>query len=186
MKTRTMLLSAVLLAAAVGCNQNPSQPADSGKPDAPGATPGPGDQSKLDAHVLPAKPAKPISVRDALKSKEGEKVVVSGQVPPVNVKPYNAALAAFVMLAPEDLALEHVKEEMECEDAATCPKCKKLLEQYAVQVEVIDASGAPVGASLEGFRGLKPGSTITVEGEVKRYGKDNKLVRIVATKFYPG
>ena len=34
--------------------------------------------------------------------------------------------------------------------------------------------------------GLKPGSTITVEGEVKREGKDKKLVRIVATKFYPG
>ena len=184
MKTR-MLVAAVLFVAVVGCNQNPSQPADSGKPDAPGAT-NPGDQSKLDAHVLPAKPAKTISVRDALASKDGEKIVVTGIVPPVNVKPYNTAVAAFVMLAPEDMALEHVKEEMECEDAATCPKCKKILEQYAVQVEVVDATGAPVGASLENFRGLKPGSTITVEGEVKRYGKDKQLVRIVATKFYPG
>ena len=29
-------------------------------------------------------------------------------------------------------------------------------------------------------------STITVEGTVRKLGKDNKLVRIVATKFYPG
>jgi hypothetical protein len=185
MKTRSMLFSVVLFAAVVGCNA--SQPVAEGpKPDAPGATPNPAEQAKLDAHVLAAKPANAISVRDALKGKEGEKVVVTGQVPPSNVKPYNGALAAFVMLAPEDLALEHIKEEMECEDAATCPKCKKILEQYAVQVEVVDASGVPVGASLEGFRGLKPGSTITVEGEVKRYGKDKQLVRIVATKFYPG
>ena len=35
MKTRTMLLTAVLFATAIGCNQNPSQPADSGKPGAP-------------------------------------------------------------------------------------------------------------------------------------------------------
>ena len=32
----------------------------------------------------------------------------------------------------------------------------------------------------------KPGSTITVEGEVKRDGKDKKAIRIVAKKFYPG
>lgn len=185
MKTRTMLLCAVLFAALVGCGQ--SQPVAEGpKPDAPAGTANPAEQAKLDSHVLPAKPAKTISVRDALAAKEGEKVVVTGQVPPANVKPYNSAFAAFVMLAPEDLALEHIKEELSCDDAATCPKCKKLLDQHAIRVEVVDTTGAPVAASLEGFRGLKPGSTITVEGEVKRDGKDKKLVRIVATKFYPG
>ena len=186
MKTRPMLLSAVLFAAVAGCNSG--QPAaDAPKPDTPGPTPArPGDGSKLDPLVLAAKPANAISVRDALTRKEGEKVVVTGQVPPANVKPYNAALAAFVMLAPEDLAKDEVKEEMECEDAATCPRCKKLLDQYAVRVEVVDATGAPVAATLEGFRGLKPGSTITVEGEVRREGKDKKLVRVVATRFYPG
>ena len=60
------------------------------------------------------------------------------------------------------------------------------LFQYAVQVELVDQSGTPVPASVEGFRGLKPGSTITVEGKVVRFGKDNKQVRIVARKFYPG
>ena len=74
-----VLLTAVLFAAVVGCNA--SQPgAEAPKPDAPGATPNPGEQAKLDAHVLPAKPANAISVRDALKGKEGEKVVVTGQV----------------------------------------------------------------------------------------------------------
>lgn len=51
---------------------------------------------------------------------------------------------------------------------------------------MVDQSGAPLPASLEGYRGLKPGSTITVEGTVQKYGKDKKLVRIAATKFYPG
>jgi hypothetical protein len=185
MKTRTLLTIAVLCAAAVGCNQ--SQPvADGANPDVPVAANSPTDQAKLESHVLAAKPANAISVRSALKSKEGEKVVVSGVTPPANVKPYNAAVAAFVLLAPEDMELDHVKEEFSCEDAATCPRCKKLLDEVAVRVEVVDASGAPVAATLEGFRGLKPGSAVTVEGEVKRDGKDKKLVRIVATKFFPG
>lgn len=179
---RFVLFAALL--AAVGCSQTGPQ-GDAGK-GTPSPAPNPGDANKLDALVLAEKPANAISVREALTRKEGEKVVVTGQVPTEKVKPYNAAVAAFVMLAPEDMAKEEVKEEFDCDDAATCPRCKKLLDQLAVRVEVVDASGAPVAASLEGFRGLKPGSTITVEGEVKREGKDKKLVRIVATKFYPG
>ena len=33
---------------------------------------------------------------------------------------------------------------------------------------------------------MKGGSTLTVEGTVQKFGKDKKLVRIAATKFYPG
>ena len=40
--------------------------------------------------------------------------------------------------------------------------------------------------SLEGYRNLKPGSTLTVEGTVQKYGKDKALVRILATKLFPG
>ena len=112
---------------------------------------------------------------------------MTGRMPPENVKPFNAAVAAFVLMAPEDLEQEDIKEEFECDDAATCPACKKILDKH----------GGPGRAGgrvrrrrcrrrSKGFRGLKPGSTITVEGEVKRDGKDKKLVRISATKFYPG
>jgi hypothetical protein len=55
-----------------------------------------------------------------------------------------------------------------------------------VRVEVVDQSGSPLPASLEGFHGLKGGSTLTVEGTVQRFGKDKTLVRIAATRFYPG
>jgi hypothetical protein len=182
--TRLMPFVTVMLAAVVGCSQAPPV-ADTGGKEQP-AQAGAGDQAQLDAYVLADKPASPISVRDARARKEGEKVVVTGRVPPEKVKPYNAALATFVMLAPEDMDRPEVKEEFECDDAATCPTCKKLLDDLGVQVELVDQSGGPVGASLEGYRGLKPGSVITVEGEVKRYGKDKKLVRIVATRFYPG
>ena len=54
-----------------------------------------------------------------------------------------------------------------------------------MRVEVVDQSGSPLPVTLEGFRGLKPGSTLTVEGTVQKFGKDKKLVRIAATKFYP-
>src|SRR6266545_1891350 len=168
MKTRTVLLGAVMFATALGCNSG--QPAaDGSKPDAPGQTPAQvGNGSKFDPLVMGAKPASPITVREALTRKEGEKVVVTGQVPTEKVKPYNVAVAAFVMLAHEDMAREEIREEFECDDAATCPACKKVLDTYGVRVELVDSSGAPVAASLEGYRGLKPGSTITVEGEIKR------------------
>jgi hypothetical protein len=181
--TRLMLLGVLL--AAVGCSQGqPVADADR-KPD-PQPAAGGGDQAQLDPLVLAEKPGTAISVREALTRQEGETVVVTGQTPTEKVKPFNAAVAAFVMLAPEDMDRPEVKEEFECEDAATCPTCKQLLEKYGVQVELVGPDGALVPASVEGYRGLKPGSTVTVEGEVRRYGKDKKLVRIVAKKFYPG
>jgi hypothetical protein len=180
MATKRTILTALLVAAVVGCSQQPS----AGPAPAPAATAA--DHGKLDAAVLADKPTGAISVKEAMTRKDGEKVVVTGQVPPEKVKPYNSAVASFVMLSPEDMSKEEVKDEFDCPDAATCPSCRKLLDELAVQVEVVDGSGAPVPASLEGYRGLKPGSTVTVQGEVRRYGKDKKLVRIVATKFYPG
>jgi hypothetical protein len=91
-----------------------------------------------------------------------------------------------MLMAPEDLDTPAIKEELSCEDAATCPACKQVFDAHAIRVELVDAAGAVVPVSLEGFRGLKPGDTLTVEGEVKRDGKDKKVVRLVAKRFYPG
>jgi hypothetical protein len=171
---RTKLLGlGVVLSALVGCG-------DTAPPPQP-------DQTELfEPLVMAEKPAATLSVREAKEKPDGETVVVTGLTPTELVKPFNPGLATFVILAPEDMAREEVKEEFECEDAAVCPTCKKLLDQYGVRVELVDKSGAVVPASLEGFRGLKPGGPITVEGVVKRDGKDNKAVRILATRFYPG
>jgi hypothetical protein len=140
----------------------------------------------LESMVMSQKPDKVLSVRDVLTKKDGDTVIVSGRTPPENVKPFNTAVAAVLLMAPEDLDTPDIKEELSCEDAATCPSCKQVLDAHAIRVELVDAAGAVVPASLEGFRGLKPGSTVTVEGEVKRDGKDKKTVRIVARKLYPG
>lgn len=160
-----------------------------GKPVAQGPPPVDREASPADTLeplVMSQKPAKVASVRDVLTMKDGEKVVVSGRTPTDKVKPFNKAVAAFLLMAPEDMDRAEVKEEFECDDAETCPACKQLLDKYAVRVELVDGNGAVVPASLEGFRGLKPGGTVTVEGEVKRDGKDQKTVRIVARRFYPG
>lgn len=69
--------------------------------------------------LLAQKPATVISVTEAMQRKAGEMVVVSGRLPPEKVKPFNTALAAFVMLAPESLDREDVKDEFDCDDAAT-------------------------------------------------------------------
>jgi hypothetical protein len=180
---RYAILTALLLGAGVGCN---NQTPVAGDNETPKPAPAVADTKALDPYVMAEKPAQVISIRDAMTKSDGEKVVVTGQTPPVNVKPYNAAVAAFILMAPEDLNREDVKEELSCEEAATCPMCKKLLDKYGVQVEIVDKSGAPLATTVEGFRGLKPGSAITVEGTVQRHGKDKKLVKIVATKFYPG
>ena len=175
------ILVLVLAAGLVGCADSRTPPAM-----APQANTVDSQANMLDPLVLAQKPDNAISVREALKRKEGETVVVTGRTPPGNVKPFNSGVAAFVLMAPEDLAQEDIKEELECEDAATCPSCKKLLDQFAVRVELVDEAGAVLPMSAEGFRGLKVGDPITVEGEVKRDGKDKKTVRIVARKLYPG
>jgi hypothetical protein len=106
---RKRLLSTVLLVAAVGCADKP--PASSSS-----ATP---DSSPLDSVVLAAKPEKAISVRDALALKDGEKVVLTGRIPGEKVKPFNDAVAAVILMSPEDLDKEEIKEELDCDDAAT-------------------------------------------------------------------
>ena len=112
---RFVILGTLLLAGVTGCSQKPA--ADGGKQDPP--APNPTDTAKLDAAVMAEKPANAISVRDALTRKEGEKVVVTGRVPGGNLKPFNAAVAAVVLMAPEDLDREDIKSEFDCDDAAT-------------------------------------------------------------------
>jgi hypothetical protein len=50
---------------------------------------------------------------------------------------------------------------------------------------VVDQSGAIIQESLEGYKNLKPGSTVTVQGKIVRDGKDKKLVKIIATGLRP-
>ncbi|MFT3879689.1 MAG: hypothetical protein QM703_08515 [Gemmatales bacterium] len=176
-----------LLLVATGCSEAPQAKRDPAKPTNTSQAATDGAQTELFKPALMAqKPAAVISVAEALQRKAGEIVIVSGKLPPDNVKPFNAALATFIMLSPEALAREEIKDELACEDAATCPSCRKVLDAHGVRVELVDQSGAIIQTTLEGFKDLKPGSIITVEGEIKREGKDNKLVRIVAKRFYPG
>lgn len=109
---RSMILGAMLLAGLAGCTQPKT-----GEP-AP-QVPDPADAAKLDAAALPEKPANAISVKEALTRNEGEKVVVTGRVPGGKLKPFNAAVAAVVLMAPEDLDREEIKSEFDCDDAAT-------------------------------------------------------------------
>jgi hypothetical protein len=69
--------------------------------------------------VMDKKPGKAMTVWEVFDRKEGETVVVSGRVPPEKVKPFNDAVAAFILMAPEDLDREDIKEEFDCDDAAT-------------------------------------------------------------------
>ena len=175
-----------LLLAFIGCSESTKASKEAVKETAAsdGAS-GSSQVALLKPTMMAMKPTTAISVTEAMQRKTGETVVVAGMLPPENVKPFNTAFAAFVMLSPEALAREEVKDELACEDAATCPSCRKLLDSLGVRVELVDKSGAVIPTTLEGFSNLKPGSTITVEGEIKRDGKDNKLVRIVANRFYP-
>lgn len=172
---------------AAGCSEAPQAKRETAQPSgSSGAGPAGAQIELLKPTLMAQKPAAVISVTEALQRKAGETVVVTGKLPPENVKPFNAALAAFIMLAPETLAREEIRDELACDDAATCPSCRKVLDAHGVRVELVDQSGAVIPTTLEGYQDLKPGSIVTVEGEIKRDGKDNKLVRIVAKRFYPG
>lgn len=111
---RLILLGALL--GAGGCTQQ-KPTADGGKQAPPALSPT--DAARLEAAVMAEKPANALSVRDALARNEGEKVVVTGRVPGGNLKPFNAAVAAVILMAPEDLDREDIKSEFDCDDAAT-------------------------------------------------------------------
>jgi hypothetical protein len=181
----TRLTAAVALLAAIGCGDchngqshktQKATPADTVilKPEL------------LQPLLLAAKPEKTLSVPEVTAKPADEKVIVSGVSPPEGVRPFNSALATFVILSPEDAARPEVQTEFSCPEAATCPRCRKVLEKYAVRVELVDAQGQVLPTTVEGFSGIKPGSPLTIEGVVKREGKDKNLVRIVATRFFPG
>lgn len=142
--------------------------------------------SLLEPLLLPQPPSDIISIKEAKGRKDGEKVTVRGKLPPDNLKTTNPGLAAFEMLAPEDFNRPDVKEEFECDDAPTCPKCRKMMDDLGVRVELVGKDGKVIPSTVQGFRNLGGGSLVTVEGVIKREGKDGKIVRIVAQRFYPG
>lgn len=107
---------------------------------------------------------------------------VVGIVPPGNVGPFNPAVASIILMDPADLAKDEVKTEFECDDAATCPKCRKLLNSLALYVELVDAKGQVIPTTMEGFSGLKPGSRVAFSGTLKR-GDKNGPIRLIATRF---
>ena len=130
---KRQILLGTLLLAAIGCG---SQPTSTNNDKAP-PTPAVSDAKQLDSVVFPEKPANAVSVRDVLTKKDGEKVVMTGKTLPANAKPYNSAVAAFMLMAPEDMERDEVKEEFSEEDPRACPACQKLLAQYGVEVEIV-------------------------------------------------
>ena len=116
---RWFYLSLVLLIP-IGCSEAPKANREPAKQSGSTEETSAASQAALLKPLLMAqKPATAISVTEALQRKAGEIVVVTGRLPPEKVKPFNTALAAFVMLAPETLDREDVKDEFDCDDAAT-------------------------------------------------------------------
>lgn len=105
---RRVFWAGVLAMVAAGCS---SQPQASAPPAEQAAA--------LDAVVMAEKPAHTVGVRDALAKADGDKVVVTGRTPGETVKPFNTAVASFLLMAPEDLDDEAIKDELACDDAAT-------------------------------------------------------------------
>jgi hypothetical protein len=123
-----------------------------------------------------------VEVAAARSGPVDEVVHVVGIVPPGKVGPFNPAVASIILMDPTDLAKEEVKTEFECDDAATCPKCRKLLNSLALYVELVDDKGQVIPTTLEGFSGLKPGSRVAFSGTLKR-GDKNGPTRLIATRF---
>jgi hypothetical protein len=113
---RRLTILGALLIGSLGCSQQKPGPEGS-RPEPPRSDPA--DAGKLESLVMPDKPGGAISVRAALTRPEGDKVVVTGRVPGGNLKPFNAAVAAVILMAPEDLDNEDIKNEFDCDDAAT-------------------------------------------------------------------
>lgn len=141
--------------------------------------------SLLEPLLLPTKPAEAKTVAELRqKGKTGDEVILQGTVPPDAVKPFGDGMAWLVLMDAADLADETVQAEFACPNAEDCPACRKVLDEQGVRVEIVSKPGAmPVRSTLQGFKGLKGGSTITVKGKLE---KDGKKLLIRATAFYVG
>lgn len=107
-----------LLLIPIGCSDSPKANRDPVKQTGSAVESTP-QEGLLKPLLMAQKPYAAISVTEALQRKAGDVVIVSGRLPTEKVKPFNPALAAFVMLAPESLDREDVKGEFDCDDAAT-------------------------------------------------------------------
>jgi hypothetical protein len=144
-----------------------------------------GENALLEPLLLKEKPSDAKSVGEVKASAQaGDEVVLVGTVPPECVVPFNDSRAVVILMDAKDLANEAVINEFACPEAATCPACRKVLDTLGVQVELVGAAGKlPIKTTLQGFKGLKPGSTITVKGKLE---KDGKTMVVRATGFYVG
>jgi hypothetical protein len=170
MPLRILLLLAPLVL--VGCGSTQQSPAP---------PPRAADPSLLEPLLLSEKPAPARGLADVRDTaKDGEEVVLEGQVPPGEGRSFLNDRAGFVLMAKEDI--DQNREELECMEP-DCPSCAKLLNGKGVQIELVDRSGAVVKSPVKGFRGIGPESTVTVKGTVERKGK-KVLVR--ARSFFVG
>jgi hypothetical protein len=79
-----------------------------------------GDANLLEPYLLQEKPETVQSFTDVRdKAEDGAEVIVQGRVPPETTKPFLDNRAAFIVMAPEDLADPKIREELSCEEAAT-------------------------------------------------------------------
>jgi hypothetical protein len=100
----------VLLVLAAGCGEAP-------KPAGPKASDSQGEL--LRPLVLAAKPDAVLSILEVHGRSDGATVVLTGKVPPPKTKPFNAAVAAFLLMDPAELDKPDVLAEFDCDDAAT-------------------------------------------------------------------
>jgi len=172
-----MIAVAAMTIALCGCYESVNKPTPKGGVAKVAAKP-----ELLQPLVWTDEPKAVVEVSAARTGSGDEVIHVVGMVPPAKVGPFNPAVASIILMDPADLAKEEVKTEFECDDAATCPKCRKLLNSLALYVELVDAKGQVVPSTLEGFSGLKPGSKVAFSGTLKR-GEKNGPTRLIATKF---
>jgi hypothetical protein len=152
-------------------------------PSSPARPQGVSNASLLEPLLLAEKPGNAKSVAEVKATiNPGDEVVLIGTVPPDCVVPFSETRAAVILMDAGDLESEAVKTEFACPEAATCPACRKVLDDLGVRVELVGPSGtAPLKTTLQGFKGLKAGSTIIVRGKLE---KDGKTHVIRATGIY--
>lgn len=174
-----MLAACALMLVSLGCSVKQT------KEQKAAATSSFGDAAVLEPLLLPAKPAEAKTIAQIReKANNGDEVTVTGIVPADAMKPFNETRAAFFLMDAADLASEEVQSEMECGGGENCPSCRALVDKLGLRVELVGPTGStPVRTTVQGFKGIKSGSPITVKGKLE---KDGGKLLIRATGFYVG
>ena len=168
--------AALLATLIVGCGEQTPAPASS--PETPSQSQAEATDAALPDGLLATSPlADAVGVVEARKEvKPGSDIVVTGYIGG-REEPLVEGRAIFTLADSKAVTPCDAVPGDECETPwDACCVSPEIIKASIASVQVVDADGMVLKHSLTGLGGIKPGSTVTVQGKIAASSSDSALI----------